>query len=104
MSSINTAVPSEQQTGAVKNEAQIAHWLRQYIANIFGLPPEEIAVDATFNQMGLDSASAVAMTGDLGDWAGCDIDPSSAYEHATILKLSHAVAGELARSKVAQQA
>ena len=102
MSSLNIAAQSEQQTGAFKNEAQIAHWLRQYIANIFGLPPEEISVDVSFNQMGLDSASAVAMTGDLGDWVGCDVDPSSAYEHATILKLSHAVAGELARGKAAQ--
>jgi acyl carrier protein len=102
MSSLNIAAQSEQQTGVIKNEAQIAHWLRQYIANIFDLPPEEISVDTSFNQMGLDSASAVAMTGDLGDWAGCDIDPSAAYEHATILKLSHAVVGELARSKAAQ--
>lgn len=101
MSSLNIAAQSEQQAGAARNEAQIAHWLRHYIANIFGLPPEEIPVDTTFNQMGLDSASAVAMTGDLGDWAGCDIDPSAVYEHATIQKLSHAVAGELARGNAA---
>jgi acyl carrier protein len=73
------------------DEERIAHWLRRYIADLLALPEEKIDLDVAFQRIGLDSSAAVAMTGDLSDWLGCDVDPSAAYEHSTIFKLSHAV-------------
>ena len=94
-----TTFSSTEQTIAAGNaaadeEERIAHWLRQYIGNLLAISEEKIGLDVAFHRIGLDSSAAVAMTGDLGDWLGCEIDASAAYEHPTILKLSHEVSKE----------
>ncbi|MEK6317673.1 MULTISPECIES: acyl carrier protein [Burkholderia] len=73
-------------------EERIVQWLREYIADILRLPVEKIEVDASFQQLGLDSSAAVGMTGDLADWLGVEIDPAAAYDHPSI----GALAGMLA--------
>ena len=69
-------------------EQSITTWLREYLANLLGLQEHEIDDHAAFDRYGLDSSAAVAMAGDLGDWVGCDLDPSSAYDHPSIAELS----------------
>jgi acyl carrier protein len=75
----------------VRSRADIEHWLRNYIAEMTGVPPERISATATFDRLGLDSASAVALVGDVEDWLGAEIDPTLPYEHPTIEKLSAAL-------------
>jgi acyl carrier protein len=77
---------------ALSEEERIAFWLRQYISRVLALPEKEINPNTSFNNLGLDSSSAVAMTGDLADWRGCIVDASAAYDHPSIAKLSKAVA------------
>ncbi|MDK2122758.1 acyl carrier protein [Parachitinimonas caeni] len=78
-------------TGTVANEDQIIDWLRQYIGDVLALPEDEIDIDASFQQLGLDSSAAVGMTGDLADWLGRDIDAAAAYDHPTIRGLAKAL-------------
>lgn len=67
---------------------QIQEWLQQYIANLFSSDVTDISVSSAFDELGLDSSSAVAMVGDLEDWLGVDIDPTLPYDFPTIDKLS----------------
>jgi acyl carrier protein len=80
------AVSSPQRT-----EQCITTWLREYLVNLLGLQEHDIDDHAAFARYGLDSSAAVAMAADLGDWIGCDLDPSSAYDHPSIAELSRAL-------------
>jgi acyl carrier protein len=65
-------------------QAQIEDWLVSYIAELRGLKREKISRTTVLSKYGLDSASAVTLSGDLMDWLKCDIDPTLLYEHPTI--------------------
>lgn len=65
---------------------QLEDWLVSYIANLRGMKKERISRNVVLSKYGLDSASAVALSGDLMDWLRCDIDPTLLYEHPTIEK------------------
>jgi acyl carrier protein len=75
------------------DETQIRHWLAEHLAELLGVNEAQIDIDADFDSFGLDSAAAVAMTGELEEVLGCDIDPSVAYDHRTIRQLSSHLAG-----------
>ena len=66
-------------------------WLCRYIGEVLSVPAESIDVDASFEQLGLDSSAAVGMTGDLSEWLGRDIDAAMAYDYTSIRALSRAL-------------
>jgi acyl carrier protein len=65
-------------------QAQIEEWLVSYIADLRGMKKEKISRTTILSKYGLDSASAVTLSGDLMDWLKCDIDPTLLYEYPTI--------------------
>jgi acyl carrier protein len=74
-------------------QEQIEEWLVSYIADLRGMKKEKISRTTILTKYGLDSASAVTLSGDLMDWLKCDIDPTLLYEHPTIEKAAaHIVA------------
>jgi len=72
------------QTSLHATQAQIEEWLVSYIAELRGMKKEKISRTTVLSKYGLDSASAVTLSGDLMDWLKCDIDPTLLYEHPTI--------------------
>jgi len=58
--------------------------MQNYIANLFSADVATISTSAVFDELGLDSSSAVAMVGDLEDWLGVEIDPTLPYDFPTI--------------------
>ena len=74
-----------QATNSVTQEA-IEEWLVSYIADLRGIKKEKISRTTVLRKYGLDSASAVTLSGDLMDWLKCDVDPTLLYEHPTIEK------------------
>ncbi|MDO8279883.1 MAG: acyl carrier protein [Burkholderiaceae bacterium] len=70
--------------GLHATQAQIEAWLVSYIAELRGIKKEKISRTTVLSKYGLDSASAVTLSGDLMDWLKCDIDPTLLYEHPTI--------------------
>jgi acyl carrier protein len=72
------------QSGLHATQAQIEEWLVSYIAELRGMKKEKISRTTVLSKYGLDSASAVTLSGDLMDWLKCDIDPTLLYEHPTI--------------------
>lgn len=71
---------------------EIETWIKEYIAKLLHVPSVEVDPNVTFARLGLDSASAVALAGDLEDWLGVEIDPTMPYDYPTIKQLAGALA------------
>jgi acyl carrier protein len=71
-------------TSIIYSTESIADWLHAYIADLRNVRPERISRRESLHKYGLDSASAVTLTGDLTEWLKMDVDPSVLYEHPTI--------------------
>lgn len=82
----------------LRRQRQIKSWLVDYLANLLELPKDQINTKVEFERMGLDSSSAVAMTGDLEVGLGIRIDTTAAYDFSTVEKL----AAHLAKLPVTQ--
>ncbi|MBC7544106.1 MAG: acyl carrier protein [Candidatus Sericytochromatia bacterium] len=52
------------------------------------LDPHEVDVDTAFDRLGLDSVTAIGMTGALDEWLGHRIDPNIVYQHPTVTRLA----------------
>ena len=76
----------------VKLEETINAWLTNYIADLFSLPTDEVDTSMIFERYGMDSSSAVGLSGDLGDWLGYEIDPMIAYNFPSIDELAKGLA------------
>jgi acyl carrier protein len=63
-------------------------WIVDYVADALALEPNEIDVDMAFDRFGLDSVTAVGMTGALDEWLGRRIDPNVIYQYPTMTKLA----------------
>lgn len=75
---------SSVRVGPSVTQAQVEEWLVSYIAELRGIKVEKISRSTILSKYGLDSASAVTLSGDMMDWLKCDIDPTLLYEHPTI--------------------
>jgi acyl carrier protein len=70
----------------------IQDWIVDYVADVLALEPHEVDVAMAFDRFGMDSVTAVGMTGALEEWLGRRIDPMVIYQHPTIAKLAAALA------------
>ena len=86
--------PASAQASALEQQDRIAHWLREYIADVLSVPPERIDPSLSFNQLGLESSAAVGMSGDLGDWLGRELDVALVYDHPSIQALARVLSPE----------
>lgn len=74
---------------------QIQDFLVQSLAKLMKVNPTEIETDIAFDRYGLDSASAVELTGLLGKWIDRELEPTLLYDHPTIERLTQYVEREL---------
>ncbi|WP_042411250.1 acyl carrier protein [Streptacidiphilus carbonis] len=86
---------------SIPAEHEIDSWLAEYIGELLTLPSAEIDREATFDSLGLDSATAIAITGELEDWLGLQLDPNVAYVHPTIRSLSRYLAESAVSKNIA---
>jgi acyl carrier protein len=77
---------------------EIQDWLVVHLARLVKCSPEQMDVTASFDRLGLDSATAVGVTLDLEDWLGRTVEPTIFYDYPTIQRL----AAQLARTGTAQ--
>lgn len=70
----------------------IQDWIRHHLAELLEREPAEIDMEASFNQLGLDSSCAVALVGDLEDHLGIEIEPTLPYDYPSIRKLAEQLA------------
>lgn len=72
--------------------ASIQDWILNYLEKSLGVGRDTIDPRAPFDELGVDSAAAIAMTGDLEDWLGRKLSPTLAYEYPSIDELARHLA------------
>ncbi|HYH79591.1 MAG TPA: beta-ketoacyl synthase N-terminal-like domain-containing protein, partial [Longimicrobium sp.] len=81
--------------GARADEARIAAWLAERIAERAGVAAGEVDPRAPFSRFGIDSVAAVGISGALEAWLGRTLPPTLLYDHPTIEALARwLVAGD----------
>ncbi len=63
---------------------EIEEWLIDALSESIGIEADEIEVDMPFESYGLDSSTAVIISGDLQEWLGCDLEPTIFFDYPTI--------------------
>lgn len=66
---------------------EIQEWLLNYMTDELNLNLDEIDLQANFSEFGLDSSTAVILTGDLGEWLGYDLDPTLLLDYPNLKAL-----------------
>ncbi|ACK71147.1 phosphopantetheine-binding [Gloeothece citriformis PCC 7424] len=97
--SVEPNPPSEKQQQSFKEASEIESWLISYLSTHLNLDPEEIDETIPFERYGLDSESAIVLSGDLQQWLQCDLDPTLLFDYPTIQALAHYLASELSTSE-----
>ena len=69
-------------------EAEIRDWCIDCVKRTVDDPSIAIGPDATFAQMGLDSATSAYFIVELEEWLGCELEPEIVFEHPTIADLA----------------
>ncbi len=65
-------------------DGELRKWVRDYLADVLGIPEPEVELDRTLDSYGLDSIEAVLMAGGLEDFLGLEIDPAAFLQYPTI--------------------
>lgn len=65
----------------------MVHWVTGMVANARQARPDEIDPEKPFVELGLDSMSAVSLSGDMEMLLGVDLPPTLLWEHPTISAL-----------------
>jgi acyl carrier protein len=71
---------------------EIESWLIATVAAYLERSPEEIDPRDSFESHGLDSVSAVALSGDLQTWLGRSMGPTVAWDYPSIRQLARHLA------------
>lgn len=75
-----------------RSAEEIQNWFQSYVAEALQRPAENIELTVPFETLGLDSVTAVGMSGDLETWLGLSIDPMVIYDYPTIESLAEFLA------------
>jgi len=63
---------------------EIVAWCREYVARTLGVPTEKVDPNAEFDELGFDSAAAVALVAEVGMWLDMDLEPAALFDFPTI--------------------
>jgi acyl transferase domain-containing protein/acyl-CoA synthetase (AMP-forming)/AMP-acid ligase II/NADPH:quinone reductase-like Zn-dependent oxidoreductase/acyl carrier protein len=87
------SVPSDtDRAGGGPSAEAIQAWLVGQIARQLGIPAGRIDVREPFASYGLDSLTAVGISGELEAWLGRQLSPTLAWEHPSIAALARYLA------------
>lgn len=76
-------------------EDSLRQWLVQHLADRIEVSPEDVDVNRTFEEYGLDSRVAVQVSGALEKVVERRLSPGLLYEHQTINDLTSYLSKEL---------
>jgi phthiocerol/phenolphthiocerol synthesis type-I polyketide synthase B len=72
-------------------EAELRHWLVDYLVTNIGCSPDQIKLDAPLNEMGLGSRDAVVLSGELSELLHRPVSPVDFWQNPTLNSLVHAL-------------
>ena len=73
---------------------ELEQWLKSMLAAHTRVSPETIDVNRPFDEMGVDSMQAVALSGELETLLKRRIEPTVFWDHRTLRALARALTGE----------
>jgi acyl carrier protein len=79
--------------------ADIEAWLVAHLADELKLSMDELDPTQPFASYGLDSVSAVTITGDLEQWLGIRVPATAAWDYPSILELARYLAAQVALTR-----
>ncbi|MEN9022190.1 MAG: acyl carrier protein [Verrucomicrobiaceae bacterium] len=71
---------------------EIQDWFLPKLANALDLPIEEIELDTSFAEYGLDSSVALGLTGELSDWLQAPLEATTLWDYPNIKTLAASLA------------
>ncbi len=75
-----------------RTAVEIQNWLVSYVAELLIIEADEIDITIPFDRYGLDSATAIGLTGDLEEWLAIELDPTLIYDYPSAEALSRHLA------------
>ena len=70
-------------------ESDIRDWCIAYLRQTVDNPSIAIGPDASFAELGLDSATSAYFIVELEEWLGAELTPELVFEYPTISALAH---------------
>lgn len=77
-----------------RSSTEIQEWILRELAGRLSLPVDQIDLDRSMADFGLDSIHVLRIFGELERWLGRPVSPTACYEHPTIRSLASWLAGE----------
>ena len=69
-------------------KSEIQTWLISQLAELLEVNPDHLDTTIPFESYGLDSESAVVLSGELQEWLKCDLEPTLLFDYPTIEAVS----------------
>ena len=76
-------------------QSAIESWMVEWLIARGGVAPEDVDLERPFAEYGLDSMTAVEMSGEIEDWSGVELTPIVAWNHPTVTRLSGYITDQL---------
>jgi acyl carrier protein len=90
---INVAAVTMQTTPTARpSQVEIVDWCRSYVSRTLDVPVEKVDPNAEFDALGFDSAAAVALVVDIGEWLNMDLEPAVLFDFPTISAFAEHIA------------
>ncbi len=71
---------------------EIESWMTRWLTTRAGVDPNTVDLDMPFADYGLDSMTAVELSGESEDWSGIELTPVVAWNYPTVAKMSAYIA------------
>lgn len=75
--------------------AEIETWMTQWLVARAGVDPADVDLEKPFADYGLDSMTAVEMSGEIEDWSGVELTPIVAWNYPTVSRLSEFITEQI---------
>jgi acyl carrier protein len=72
---------------------QLIDWLRDYLADLLDVTPEQVGTDIPLEHLGVDSATTLVLSADLTAHTGRETRPAEIFDHPTIEQLATHLSG-----------
>jgi len=83
---------------AAFDEAELRHWLVDYLVTNIGCSPDKIDLDAALKDLGVGSRDSVVLSGELSELLGQPVSPIEFWQHPTINELARFLTGSVPES------
>lgn len=78
-----------------RTAVEIQNWLVSYLAELLVIEANKINLTIPFDRYGIDSSTAIGLTGDLEKWLGINLDPTLVYDYPSVEAFAHHVAEQV---------